>query len=59
LVQKKFEVGFKLSASLAPAFSGTIGKASSQMSRLGETIKKAETGQKVIKRFHGFKTGIN
>ena len=59
MAKKKFEVGFKLSAALSPAFSGTLGKASSQMSKLGATIKSAETGQKGIKRFQGLKTGIN
>ena len=58
MAKKKFEVGFNISAALSPAYSTTIGKASSQMSRLGATIKSAESGQKGIKRFQSLKTGI-
>ncbi len=56
---KKFEVGFNLSAALTPAFSGTLGKASKQMSRFGAVIKQAETGQKSIKRFSELRYGLN
>lgn len=56
--KKKFEVGFNISAALAPAFSGAMGKASGQMSKLGETIRKAETGQKGIQRFGSLIKGV-